>query len=107
MDHYCLIYSSCPDEETAGQMAAALLDRRLAACVSVLPGITSFYEWDGQRETSGEVLLMIKTTAARYADVESLLCELHPYELPEVVAVSIERGLPDYLSWVSRMTQAD
>ncbi len=107
MDGYCLIYSSCPDEETAGQLAAALIDRRLAACVSVLPGMTSYYVWAGQREASQEVLLMIKTMVARYADIESLLRELHPYELPEVIAVPIERGLPDYLSWVSLMTQPD
>jgi len=107
MGAYCLIYSSCPSEETAQGLANTLLDKRLAACVSVLPGMTSFYEWQGQRESSGEVLLMIKTTTARYADVESLLRERHPYELPEIIAVPIECGFPGYLDWVVRQTQTD
>jgi len=107
MDGYCLIYSSCPDEKTAQELANALVDRRLAACVSVLPGMTSVYVWQGQRESSREVLLMIKTMAARYDEVETLLRERHPYELPEVIAVPIECGLPDYLNWIESRTEAN
>lgn len=106
MGEYCLIYSSCPDETTARALAGALLDRRLAACVSVLSGMTSYYVWQGRREAGAEVLLMIKTQKALYAEVETLLREHHPYELPEVIAVPIEGGLPGYLDWISSQTQS-
>ncbi|MBI1194343.1 MAG: divalent cation tolerance protein CutA [Gammaproteobacteria bacterium] len=105
MGEYCLIYSSCPDEKTARALADALLDRRFAACVSVLSGVTSYYVWQGKRESSPEALLMIKTTKALYAEVEALIRERHPYELPEVIAVPIEGGLPDYLGWIASQTQ--
>lgn len=101
-DTYRIVLSTCPDQDTARGIAAALVERGLAACVNVLPGLESVYIWRGQREVSSEVLLLIKTRADRYADIEQAIRELHPYELPEVVAVPISAGLPDYLSWIDQ-----
>jgi periplasmic divalent cation tolerance protein len=75
--------------------------RRLAACVNILPGVTSVYEWQGTLEQSAEHLLLIKTTAAAYPALEAGLRAAHPYELPEICALPLARGLPAYLDWVS------
>jgi periplasmic divalent cation tolerance protein len=87
-------------EERARELGRALVGERLAACVNVLPGVTSIYTWEGQREEAVESLLVIKTHAARYADLERRVRELHPYALPEVLGLPVEAGAPDYLRWV-------
>lgn len=108
MDH-CLVLSTCPAEgETAASLANALVEERLAACVNLLPGLVSVYSWQGALESSRETLLLIKTERAAYPRLEARLRELHPYELPEIIAVDIERGLPDYLKWISQwLTNAE
>lgn len=101
MDKPCyLLLCTCPDADSARTIAAALVERELAACVNVLPGVTSIYRWQGRVEQAGEVLLLIKTTAARYPDVETDICARHPYEVPEIIAVPVAAGLPDYLRWI-------
>lgn len=104
-----IVFCTCPDHDTAIAIANRLIDEALAACVNILPGLTSIYHWRGQRQTGSEELLMIKTQATRYAELEQRLRALHPYELPEIIAVSIEAGLPGYLAWVdescSRITR--
>lgn len=85
-------------------MAAHLVESRLAACVSVLAGCRSVYRWKGAVEESGEVPVLIKTSAERYPALEAALRERHPYELPEIVAVPVECGLPAYLQWVAGET---
>jgi periplasmic divalent cation tolerance protein len=87
-------------EERARELGRALVDERLAACVNVLPGVTSIYAWEGRREEAVESLLVIKTGRERYADLERRVRELHPYSVPEVLAVPVEAGAPDYLRWV-------
>ena len=103
-DDALLVFTNLPDTDAAVKLARALVDRRLAACVNVLDGCTSVYRWKGAVEEAREVPVMLKTRSARYAELEAVICELHPYELPEVVAVPIVRGLPDYLQWVAEET---
>jgi periplasmic divalent cation tolerance protein len=101
-----LVYCTCPDHDTALRIAKSLVDQQLAACVNVVPGLTSVYRWQGQMETAQEVLLLIKTRRAVYPELEAALLALHPYELPEIIAVPIEAGLPAYLSWIETGTGA-
>ena len=99
-----IVFTSAPDRAVAEKIAHALIERKLAACVNILAACTSVYRWQGKIETTGEVPLLIKTRAAIYDEVEALVKSLHPYELPEIVAVSVERGLPEYLDWISAAT---
>lgn len=96
-----LVVTHCPDGEVAETIARALVDQRLAACVSILAPCRSIYEWRGKSCTDVEVPLLIKTTPACYPAVEATIRQLHSYELPEIVAVDIARGLPAYLGWVA------
>ena len=96
-----LVYCTCPDTPTATRLAGELVEKRLAACVSQLPGAVSTYRWDGRLNRDEEVLLMIKTTTGRYSQLEQTLQNSHPYELPEIVAVPVRAGLPGYLAWVA------
>lgn len=102
--HYSLIFCTCPDAAVAGRIAEALVEERLAACVNLLPGITSIYRWNGAVQRDPEVLALIKTTSERVAALTVRLRELHPYAIPEIIAVPIIEGLPDYLSWVTTCT---
>ena len=97
---YHIILSACPDLETAEVIANTLVDEELAACVNIIPGVRSVYIWEGQRTASQEHLLLIKAMAADYEAIEEIILDLHPYELPEIIAVSISAGLPDYLDWL-------
>ncbi len=100
-----IVFCTCPDAATADRLAAALVDERLAACVNLLPGLTSIYRWQGRIQREAEVLLLIKTTADRLPALRARLVELHPYELPELVAVEAVAGLPAYLDWVVTETR--
>lgn len=100
-----LCFSTCPDAATAQRIADALVGERLAACVSVLPGVQSTWRWQGAIERSEEVLLLIKTAAAGLPALQARLVALHPYELPELLAVEAG-GLPAYLDWIARETAA-
>jgi periplasmic divalent cation tolerance protein len=99
-----LVYTSLPDHGAAQQLARALVEQRLAACVSVLAPCSSTYRWRGAIETAQEVPVIVKTCAERYAALEAAIRRLHPYELPEIVAVPAERGLAEYLEWVGAET---
>jgi periplasmic divalent cation tolerance protein len=99
-----LVMSTLPDQAMAQQLARTLIERRLAACVSVLAPCTSVYRWRGTVEQAAEVPVLIKTTAGRYAELESALRALHPYELPEIIAVPVLHGLPGYIDWVAAET---
>jgi periplasmic divalent cation tolerance protein len=107
MQNTLLVYCSCPDPETARNLANGLVGDRLAACVSIIPAVTSVYEWQGAVQNDPENLLLIKTSTERYGAMETALRERHPYELPEIIAVPIDRGLPAYLNWVRECTLAD
>lgn len=101
-----IVMTSAPNREIAQGIARALVDARAAACVNVMSACISIYRWQGKIETADEVPLFIKTTESRYPEVERLIRSLHPYELPEIVAVPAGRGLPGYLSWVTEATSA-
>jgi periplasmic divalent cation tolerance protein len=96
-----LVFTNLPDREAATRLAHGLVEQRLAACVNVLGACTSVYRWKGEVEEAQEVPVLIKTRASRYAEVEAGIRGLHPYELPEIIAVPVVRGLPDYLEWVA------
>jgi len=98
---FTIIFCTCPDKATAKKLAQLLVSSNLAACVNILPGITSVYTWDDKIETAQEHLLLIKSSHTRYQAIETLLFKHHPYEVPEIIAVPIERGLPEYLEWMN------
>ncbi len=102
-----LILTNLPDEAGARDLATMLVSRRLAACVNVLAPCHSVYRWQGAIESAQEVPLLVKTTAARYADLEEAIRAAHPYELPEIIAVPIAHGLPGYLDWLVTETRAE
>jgi periplasmic divalent cation tolerance protein len=104
---YRLVLCTCPDQERAAGIAERLVGDRLAACVNLVPGLTSIYRWQGEVQREAEVLLLIKTTAARLPVLTETLRGLHPYAVPEIIALPITDGLPDYLTWVSTCTQPD
>lgn len=85
---------------TAEDIAKRLVSSRLAACVNIVPGITSVFEWKGAVESETELLLLAKTTGAAYPELERAVREAHPYELPEIVCVPIAAGLEGYLQWI-------
>lgn len=103
--NYRLVISTCPDMEVAESIAGMLVAEKLAACVNILPGAKSVYEWQGKVEKDGECVLLIKSRRDRLPQLEKRLLEEHPYELPELIAVTIEEGLHSYLSWID--TQLD
>ena len=95
---------TCPDESTAERIARALVTARLAACVNRVAGIRSTYRWQDGIQDEAEVLLAIKTTQARYEELEVRLQALHPYEVPEIIALPIVAGSASYLSWITSET---
>lgn len=102
-----LVLTNLPDLATAETLAAALVEGRFAACVNILPPCRSVYRWKGTVETADEIPLLIKTTAARYPALEEAIRTQHPYETPEIIAVPVTHGLPDYLAWVSAETRSE
>jgi periplasmic divalent cation tolerance protein len=99
-----LVLTNLPDAASAHALAGALVEARLAACVNILAPCQSVYRWHGQIEEASEVPVLIKTTAERYAALEAAIRAQHPYELPEIIAVPITNGLPDYLAWIASTT---
>lgn len=99
-------FCTCPDAASAERVAESLVGERLAACVNLLPGVRSVYRWQGAIERTDEVLLLVKTTHARLDALAARLRELHPHELPELVAVEAAGGLPAYLEWVAAESRA-
>jgi len=107
MEQALLVLTNVADMESARILAHALVERRLAACVNMLPGVQSVYRWRDAIEEEAEVTLLIKTTAGRYGDLEQAVRDLHPYELPEIIALPIGVGLPGYLDWIAQETRKD
>ena len=99
-----LVLSTLPDAERAQDLARVLIESRLAACVNVLAPCRSVYRWQEAVEEAVEIPVLIKTTAGRYDELEALVRAHHPYELPEIIAVPVGRGLPGYLAWVAGET---
>jgi periplasmic divalent cation tolerance protein len=101
---FLAVLTAVPDLETGQAIALDLVGKRLAACVHVLAPGRSFYWWEGKVTEADERLLVIKTAAGRYEELEKALRALHPYAVPEIVALPIERGLADYLAWLEKET---
>ena len=93
--------TTCPDAGVAERIARVLVEEGLAACVNILAPVRSIYKWRGRIEDASEQLLVIKSAAARFAAIRDRLRDLHPYELPEIIAVPIADGLPEYLAWLN------
>lgn len=104
MSDILLVITNLPDAQSADKLARQLVEARAAACVNQLAPCSSTYRWQDNIETATEVTLLIKTTQAAYPRLEKLICEAHPYELPEIIAVPLTAGLPAYLKWISSET---
>jgi len=100
-----LVITNLPDRASAVRLAVALVERRVAACVNVMSPCRSVYRWQGAVEHAEEHPVFAKTAADRYEALENAIRELHPYELPEIIAVAVDVGLPAYLAWVSAETR--
>jgi len=96
-----IVLTTAGSEEEARKIAKHLVEHRLAACVNIVPQVESIYRWQGKVESSREWLLVVKSTAAKFAAVRDAIRELHSYDLPECIAISIEEGSPQYLQWLA------
>lgn len=105
MSEVLLVLTNLPDRAAAERVADALVTAGVAACVNILGECGSVYRWKGKLEHAREVPLLIKTTRTVYPRLEETLRELHPYELPEIIAIPVTAGLPGYLTWVAQETQ--
>lgn len=101
-----VVLTTVGGEEEANQLAAAIVERRHAACVNIVPGIRSIYRWQGDVRRDSEWLLIIKTLDSEYAALEAAIRELHSYETPEIMALSVERGDERYLEWLRAAVSA-
>jgi len=104
MNEARFIYVTCESEEQARTIGRSLVEERLAACANILPGMESVYRWEGKIETGRETVLILKTTADLVPSLTARVKELHDYEVPCVVALIVDGGNPDYLSWISEQT---
>ncbi len=104
MPAFRLVLTTLPNADIAGELARGLVESGLAACVNILSPCRSVYRWRGDVHEDGEIPLFIKTTAELYPALETYLRSRHPYELPEIVALELADGLPDYLRWLAQST---
>ena len=104
-DPVLLVFATFPSRDLARTIGRMLVEERLVACVNLLPQVESIYRWQGAVETAEETLALYKTTETRYPAFQGRLKELHPYEVPEIVAVSIAHALPSYLKWVAESVE--
>jgi periplasmic divalent cation tolerance protein len=102
-----IVLTTAASEEEAYKIARHLVERRLAACVNIVPQITSIYRWQGKVEEAREWLLIVKTTAAAFAAVRDAIAEVHSYDVPECIGLPIEDGSPSYLKWIGESVWED
>lgn len=100
-----VVFTTAGDTAEAEKIARTLIERRLAACVNILPPVRSIYRWQGKIEDGAEILLLIKTSAAQFLAVQNAIKELHSYDVPECIALPITDGSPDYLKWLTESVQ--
>ncbi|WP_076791742.1 divalent-cation tolerance protein CutA [Chlorobium sp. KB01] len=100
---YCMVITTTPDREEAEHLAEGILENRLAACIQ-MADIRSFFLWEGAMQKEDEVVLSIKTTEARYSELEAYILEFHPYDVPEIIKLQVTGGLPGYLNWLDSTT---
>lgn len=101
-----LVFCTCPDAATAERLAGVLVEERLAACANLVPGIVSVYRWQGAVQRDTEVLMLLKTRTETFDALAARLRELHPYAVPEILAVGIDAGSPAYIEWLLAETRA-
>ena len=106
MNNYIIVLSTCNSTDIASLIAETLVSNKLAACVNIVKGIESVYQWQGKIEHDHEHLLIIKTRQSLFQQVQSAIQELHNYELPEIIAVPIDTGEKNYLNWIQSATAA-
>jgi len=102
-----LILCNCPDLQVAERITKQLLERKLAACVNVLPAVQSHYVWQGVLEQSTEIPLLIKARKEDFIEIEQAICALHPYQVPEIIAIAAQQVFAPYLQWVQEVTSRD
>ena len=102
-----VVLMTAPDRDTADDLARTLVAERLAACVSVVPGMTSLFWWEGEIQRADEVLVLMKTAAERVEPLIARARALHPYDVPELLALPVQGGLAEYLAWVDREARPD
>jgi periplasmic divalent cation tolerance protein len=95
-----IVFCTVPNRKEADRLARTLVQEKLAACVNIIPGISSIYRWQGKIEKSAELLLVLKTSAKRYPRLEKRIRALHSYTVPEILALPVDRGNSDYLKWL-------
>ena len=100
-NQHIMLLCTCPDRETAASLAHKILQDSLAACINILPGIESVYRWQGKVEQDTEVLMLIKSLSRAADELERIITQNHPYELPEIITVPIDAGSNDYLQWIT------
>ena len=99
-----LVLTTLPNSEAAAELANRLVSEKLAACANILPALRSIYRWQGKVQDENEVLVLLKTQARHYESLKSRILALHPYDLPEVIAIPVERGHQAYLDWIVKET---
>jgi periplasmic divalent cation tolerance protein len=97
-----LVLCTAPDRDTADDLATHLVEERIAACVNILPNITSIYRWEGAVEESTEVLMLIKLSADQVEHAQRYIASQHPYDTPEFIVIDVEAGLAAYVDWVKQ-----
>lgn len=105
-DELIVVFCTVPDDETAERLAKGLIEKRFAACVKMIPGVRSFYRWEGKLEVGTEVQLLIKTQRSRFGAIDAWIHEAHPYEVPELVALRACDVSEPYAKWAVEQTQS-
>lgn len=106
MNSPIIILSTTGSEDEASKIAEHLVSNRLAACVNIIPSITSVYRWKGEMNSDREILMIIKTDASRFEEIKTAVRNMHSYETPELIAISIQQGLQQYLDWITESVSA-
>jgi periplasmic divalent cation tolerance protein len=104
MSNVCILLSTIDSAQAAEDVASKLVEEHLAACVNILPGVSSYYRWEGEVQNEQEFLLILKTSTDRVDDLMDRMKTLHPYEVPEIVSIPVEAGYQPYLDWVVTQT---
>jgi periplasmic divalent cation tolerance protein len=102
-----IVLTTCENSQDAQTIAETLVEKRLAACVNILPGLKSIYRWQGKVENAAELLLLIKTRRGLFEQLSAELARIHPYEVPEVIALPVIDGAPAYLGWLEKELKSD
>ena len=106
LEEFSMAFVTAPNSEKAKEIAGGIVSNKLAACVNIIPGVTSVYEWEGKIENDAEVLMMIKTRSSRIEELTEFVKKNHPYDVCEVITTSIEGGNKEYIDWIGKVVPA-